>query len=171
MISARTHASRFSIILGMVLCFNTAASFGQDSGLLESNRKTIARYFDQVINAHNLGQKGAFFQTGYTLHTMEGEALSGRSADSTHNALLGWLFAAIPDVQYKITSMVAGGDMVGVSTIASGNARKEMFGLPAGTAKVQYAQMFIYQLKNGKITHQWEVVDPAGITAQVMKKD
>jgi predicted ester cyclase len=169
--SVSKQTSRFGIILVVLLYCNIFPTFAQDNALLESNKKTITRYFDLVINAHNLDRKGDFFESNYTLHTMEGKSLHGNSADSTHKALLGWLFAAIPDVQYTITSIVAGGDMVGVSTIAAGNARREMFGFPAGTAKVQYAQMFIYLLKDGKITQQWEVVDPAGITAQVEKKE
>lgn len=160
---------RFVVILVVLLNCNMIPSFAQDKAPLESNKKTITRYFDLVINAHNLDRKGAFFEADYILHTMEGKSVHS-SQDSMHNSLLRWLFAAVPDVQYTISNIVAGGEMVGVNTIATGTAKNEMFGLPAGTGKVRFEQMFMFRLKDGKITDQWEVVDAAGITAQLVDK-
>ena len=149
-----------------LLCFYHLQTFGQGVDLLNNNKKIITRYIDVVINGHNLDRMGEFFQAGYTWHTMDGKDVN-TSKDSGHTTILRWLFNAIPDVHYTIDNIEAGGDMVGITTTATGTARSEMFGLPAAQKKVRYRQMFFYRLKDGKISDQWEVVDGDGIKAQL----
>ncbi|MFN8259252.1 MAG: ester cyclase [Bacteroidales bacterium] len=158
----------FSIIIFILFYSNPIPFFGQNNTLI-NNKKVIIRYIDVVINDHNLSRKGEFFSSDYVLHTMEGKDVRS-TQDSLHNSMLGWLFKAIPDVHYNIDNIVAGGDMVGVNTTATGTARCEMFGLPAAQKKVRYNQMFIYLLKDGKIIDQWEVIDPEGLKAQLEAK-
>jgi predicted ester cyclase len=158
---------RFSVVV--LSCFGFFQSSGQDSVLLNYNKKVIARYIDVVINDQNLNRKGEFFHTDYIWHTMNGKDVHS-SKDSGHTAILRWLFNAIPDVSYNIDNIEAGGEMVGVSTTAAGIAKSEMFGLPPARKKVYYKQMFFYRLKEGKITDQWEVVDAESIKAQLEQK-
>jgi predicted ester cyclase len=157
-------------VIAVLLCSSGwMLACGQDISVLNSNKAAVIEYFDVVINDHNISRKAEFFQADYILHTMNGEAVHS-SQDSMHNSLLRWLFAAIPNVHYKITHIVAGGEMVAVNTIATGTARSEMFGLPPAKGKVRYEQIFIYRLINGKIAEQWEVIDPDGIKAQLEQK-
>lgn len=169
MMTTNLRAPGFRVILVVLLYCGQLPSYGQDATVLENNKKVITRYFDMVINAHRIDRKAEFFHTDYILHTMDGKVAHDK-VDSMHTNLLKWLFNAIPDVHYAIDNIVAGGEMVGVSTTATGNARSEMFGLPTAQKKVRYTQMFFYRLKDGKITDQWEVVDPDGITAQVKQQ-
>ncbi len=60
--------------------------------------------------------------------------------------------------------------MVAVNTTATGTAKSEMFGLPAGQKKVRYKQLFFYRLKDNKITEQWDVVDLDGLKAQLAQQ-
>jgi predicted ester cyclase len=135
--------------VGLIVLFHFCqfSSFGQDTVLLNNNKKVITKYFDVVINDHNLTRKGEFFHTDYIWHTMDGKDVhSGQ--DSGHIVILRWLFNAIPDVHYTIDNIEAGGEMVGVSSTAIGTARSDMFGLPAAQKKVRYKQMFFYRLKH-----------------------
>lgn len=156
----------FRFIVAVLFCFCRIQSFGQNAVLLDNNKKLITRYIDVVINGHNLDRKGEFFQADYAWHTMDGKEVRS-SQDSGHTAILRWLFNAIPDVHYTIDNIEAGGDMVGVSTTATGIARSEMFGLPVARKKVLYKQMFLYRVKDGKISDQWEVVDADSIKGQL----
>ena len=150
----------------VIFCFCDLQSSAQDAALLSNNKKMITRYIEVVINNHDLNRKGQFFQADYIWHTMDGKDMHS-SEDSSHIKTLRWLFTAIPDVHYTIDNIVAGGDMVGVSTSATGTAKSEMFGLPAAQKKVRYKQMFFYRLKDGKIAEQWEIVDVGKIKAQL----
>lgn len=157
---------QFRGITVLALCAFLTSGLAQDSILLRKNKELITRYIDIVINGHDLSKKGDFFKTDYIWHTMDGRDVNS-SRDSGHTAILRWLFSAIPDVHYTIDKIEAGGEMVGVSATGSGIANREMFGLTAGKRKVRFTQMFIYRIKDGKITEQWEVVDSDAITAQL----
>jgi predicted ester cyclase len=150
----------------VLFCFCHFQSSGQDTDLLSNNKKLIIKYIEVVINNHDLNKKGEFFQSDYIWHTMDGKDVHS-SQDSSHSATLRWLFTAIPDVHYTIDNIEAGGEMVGVSATATGTARSELFGLPVAQKKVWYKQMFLYRLKDGKITDQWEVVNVDNIKAQL----
>lgn len=149
-------------------CLSWHGTFGQEAGLTEKNKSMIKSYIEVVVNGHNLDRKPDFFAADYIWYKFDGTGVK-QNPDSSHTSTLRWLFNAIPDVRYSIDVIEAGGDMVGITTTATGTARSEMFGLPAAQKKVTYTQMFLYLLKNGKIIAQWEVVDVDAITAQLKK--
>lgn len=157
------------ICVVVLICFSSSRSFGQEVGILEKNKGVIIKYLEVVINGHNLEKKPDFFKEDYVWHRLDGTGVKN-NLDSSHTSTLRWLFSAIPDVKYSIDNIEAGGDMVGISTTASGTARGEMFGLPTSRKKVVYRQMFFYLLKDGKITDQWEVVDVDAIKTQLVMK-
>lgn len=157
------------VFIAVLVYFSYLPSFGQDTILLNNNMKVITKYFEVVINGHNLHRKGEFFQTDYIWHKMDGIDVRS-SQDSGHNAALRWLFTAIPDVQYTIVHILSQGDMVAVYTTATGTARSEMFGLPPAQKKVHGQQMFFYRLRDGKIIEQWEALDPGVVKAQLEEK-
>jgi predicted ester cyclase len=84
--------------------------------------------------------------------------------------MLRFVFTAIPDLRYTIDNAIAEGDMVAVNATVTGNAKSEMFGLPAAEKKVSFKQMFFFRLKSNKITEEWEVVDGDGLKSQLAKQ-
>ena len=142
---------------------------GQDTTMLSTNKKTIARYFNEVINRHKLDRIDEFFSPDFTWHQMNGTE-TRLSEDSSHTAMKRWLFTAIPDVHYTLDHITAEGDMVAINTTVTGIAKAEMFGLPAAEKKVRFRQMFFYRFYHNKIIEQWEVVDVDGLKAQIAKQ-
>jgi predicted ester cyclase len=162
-------ALSFRFITVVLFYFCYFPSFGQTTTLLNKNKKTVLKYFDEVINTQKLNGIGEFFSSDYIWHQMNGKDVRS-SQDSSHVAMKRWLYAATPDVHYTIDHVIAEWDMVALNTTATGTAKGEMFGLPAGQKKVRYKQMFFFRLKYSKITEQWEVVDVEGIKAQLAKQ-
>ncbi|KAB7726853.1 hypothetical protein F5984_23345 [Rudanella paleaurantiibacter] len=155
-------------ILLMLLSFWYLPTFGQGQALLNTNKKLVVRYFNEVINTQKLNRFGEFFSSDYMWHQMNGIDVRS-SQDSSHLSTIRWLFTAIPDVHYSIDHVIAEGDLIAVNTTATGTARSEMFGLPAVQKKVNFKQMFFFRIRNNKITEEWEVVDVGGINAQLAK--
>jgi steroid delta-isomerase-like uncharacterized protein len=145
----------------LLLCAGCFPAFGQTT-----NKKTVIRYFDEVINTQKLDRIGEFFSKDYIWHQMNGTD-SRRDQDSAHVSILRWLFRAIPDVHYAIDHIIAEGDVVALNTTVTGTAKTEMFGLVAAQKKVRFKSMFFYRLKEGKITEEWEVVDLAFLNEQL----
>lgn len=144
-------------------------SFAQPTSVQKANKKTILRYFNEVVNTQRLNHLGQFFSRDYIWHQMNGTDISS-SQDSSHIVMLRFIYAAIPDLHYTIDNAIVEGDMVAVNSTGSGTAKSEMFGLPAGQKKIRFKQMFFFRLKNNKITEEWEVVDSDGIRTQLAKQ-
>lgn len=161
------HASNLLAVILLNFCHSP--SLGQNTTLLNVNKKIVTSYFEEVINTQKLNRMGEFFSQDYIWHQSNGKDIHS-SQDTSHVATLGWLFTAIPDIHYTIDHIVAEGDMVALNTTGTGTAKREMFGLPAGQKKVRFKQMFFFQLQNNKITEEWEVVDLDGLKAQLAEK-
>ena len=163
------HALTFRTITVILLLFWYLPSFGQRNSLPNANKKTITRYFDEVINTQKLNRMGEFFSRDYIWHQMNGTDVRS-TQDSSHVSMLRFLYTAIPDIHYIIDNAIVEGDMVAVNSTVTGTARSEMFGFPASQKKVRFKQMFFFRLKNNKITEEWEVVDVDGLKAQLAKQ-
>jgi len=163
------HAVSFRVITVILFFFWHLTSFGQYTSLEKANKKTIIRYFDEVVNTKKLNRMGEFFSRDYIWHQMNGTDVRS-SQDSSHVSTLRWLYTAIPDVHYTIDHAITGGDMVAVNSTVTGTAKSEMFRLPAAQKKVRFKQMFFFRLKNNKIIEEWEVVDVDGLKAQLAKQ-
>ncbi len=143
-------------------------SFGQHASLQNANKKTITRYFDEVINTQKLNRMEEFFSRDYIWHQMNGTDVRS-SQDSSHVSMLRFIYTAIPDIHYTIDNTLVEGDMVAVNSTVNGTAKSEMFGLPVAQKKVRFKQMFFFRLVNNKIIEEWEVVDIDGLKAQLAK--
>jgi steroid delta-isomerase-like uncharacterized protein len=162
-------ALSFRVITVILFSFFYFTSFGQYTALQRANKKTVIRYFDEVVNTQKLNRMGEFFSRDYIWHQMNGTDVRS-SQDSSHLSMLRFVFTAIPDLRYTIDNAIAEGDMVAVNATVTGNAKSEMFGLPAAEKKVSFKQMFFFRLKSNKITEEWEVVDGDGLKSQLAKQ-
>jgi steroid delta-isomerase-like uncharacterized protein len=157
---------KISIVLLLYCCH--LPSFGQTISLQKANKKTIKAYFDEVINTQKLNRMGEFFSQAYIWHQMDGKDIR-RSEDSSHVAMLKFIFMAIPDIHYAIDQIIGEEDMIAVNATVTGTAKGEFFGYPGSQKKVRFKHMFFFRLANNKITEEWEVVDVAGIKEQLSK--
>ena len=159
----------FSVVTVLLFFFWHLPSLGQHTSLPNANKKTITKYFDEVINTQKLNRMGEFFSLDYIWHQMNGTDVRS-SQDSSHVSMLRFIYTAIPDIHYTIDNAVVEGDMVAVNSTVTGTAKSEMFGLPTAQKKVRFKQMFFFRLKNNKITEEWEIVDVDGLKAQLAKQ-
>lgn len=137
--------------------------------LQTANKKTITKYFDEVINTQKLNRMGKFFSPDYIWHQMNGKDIHS-SQDSSHVSMLRFLFKAIPDIHYTIDKTIAEGDMIAVNSTAMGTAKSEFFGQPAAQKKVRFVQMFFFRLEKNQIKEEWEAVDVDGLKEQLTKQ-
>lgn len=99
------HTHTFRAITFSLFFFGHLPSFGQGTSLLNDNKKTIIRYFDEVINTQKLNRMGEFFSTDYIWHQMNGTDVHS-SQDSSHVSTLRFVYTAIPDIHYTIYNAI-----------------------------------------------------------------
>jgi hypothetical protein len=73
------HALSFRIITVLLFFFWHLTSFAQHTSLEKANKKTIIRYFEEVVNTQKLNSIGAVLFTGLHLASNERNRCSQQS--------------------------------------------------------------------------------------------
>jgi len=81
--------------------------------------------------------------------------------------LFAMLRSGFPDLQGEIVDQFTDGDRVATRKMFRGTHRGEFFGKPAAGKPVAIQVMDIVRIKDGKIVEHWNVVDVAGLMAQL----
>ncbi len=110
------HALTFRTFTVILVLFWYLPSFGQRTSLPNAYKKTITRYFDEVINTQKLNRMGEFFSRDYIWHQMNGTDVRSTQY-SSHVSMLRFLYTAIPDIHYIIDNAIVEGDMVAVNQL------------------------------------------------------
>jgi predicted ester cyclase len=140
--------------LTILFLFNYSAILsGQSSMSKDKNKEIVQKYFDDIVNKHNLSEMKDVFADDYIWHTMDGREIHS-SLDSAHIANLKSVFHAIPDIRYTIISILSEGDMVAVNSTVAGSTQS-----PSGKNALHFKQMFFFRVSGGKIKEEWEVLD------------
>jgi predicted ester cyclase len=113
------------------------------------NKAVQQRIIDQVINRKNLDLADELFSDEHELHP-EAPGV-GRGPEGMKRAFAG-LHEEFPDIQVKIESMVAEGDMVAVRLTFSGTHA------PTGK-RAMWPEMVFARFSEDKVAESWEVTD------------
>ena len=129
----------------------------------ETNKATVRRYFEQVLNNQRHDLVEEFLAENIELH--------GTGLAPGLEVVKQWLtmFAsAFPDGHYTIDDVVAEEDRVVARTTFNGTQQGEMQGIPATGKRVSSnSTITIFRLDNGKIAEGWLVNDNLGFMQQL----
>lgn len=81
--------------------------------------------------------------------------------------ILGAVRAAFPDHDAVVDLMVAEGDLVATYKTFTGTHTGEYLGIPPTGKRVTLRVMDFVRYRDGKISEHWNVVDVAGLLAQI----
>jgi steroid delta-isomerase-like uncharacterized protein len=82
-------------------------------------------------------------------------------------AVLGMIRAGFPDHDATVIHMVAEGDLVATYKTFNGTHDGEFFGIPPTGRRATIGVMDFVRYEDGKIAEHWNVVDVAGLMAQL----
>ena len=129
----------------------------------ETNKATVRRYFEQVLNNQRHDLVEEFLAEDIELH--------GTGLAPGLEVVKQWLTmfaAAFPDGQNTIEDVVAEEDRVVARTTFNGTHQGEMQGIPATGKRVSgNPTITIFRLDNGKIAEGWLVSDNLGFMQQL----
>ncbi|MBN2663177.1 MAG: ester cyclase [Bacteroidales bacterium] len=77
------------------------------------------------------------------------------------------LSAAMTDMDMKFLRVIAEGDLVSVDYTNDMNNTGAFFGIPATNKRVHASGQFIRQVKNGKVTAEWQTTNMYGLMQQL----
>jgi predicted ester cyclase len=123
------------------------------------------RAFVQVLQAEGqLHRVGEFVQPDVVDHARPPGAPAGAEGVS---AVIGMIRAGFPDHDATVIHMVAEGDLVATYKTFTGTHDGEFFGVPPTGRRATIAVMDFVRYEDGRIAEHWNVVDVAGLMAQL----
>lgn len=130
---------------------------------LEENKALFSRFIEEVWNKGNLEVADELFSPD---HTSPSAPNLPPGAEGVK--ILATMFRqAFPDYWMKIEDLIAEGDKVVARFSQGGTHQGELMGIPPTGKTIQWTEMGILQIQNGKIVQSWYEVDMLGLMRQL----
>lgn len=128
------------------------------------NKTTCLTFLDEVHNKDNLDAIDTYVATDVVSHDpMPGQKPGAEGVKDTME-----LFRkAFPNKHITINDSMAEGDKVMVKLTCFGTHNGEFMGMPATGNPIEYEEVLIFRMKDGKIVEHWAVADALGLMQQV----
>ena len=131
----------------------------------DENKALTQRFYDEVMNAHNLAKIKTFCSVDFTDHNPSPGHIGKGLEDLT--AQINEMFTALPDLHLNIDFMVAEEDRVVSYLTLTGTNSGPFANMPATNKSVKINGIDIVLIKDGKATDRWGVFDDLSMITQM----
>jgi steroid delta-isomerase-like uncharacterized protein len=131
----------------------------------EENKAIVRRYLDEAVNKGNLGVIDEVMDPNYVNPTLA----IGRTPGGAERYKRGvsQTRAAFPDIQIRIESMIAEGDLVAYQSVWSGTHLGEWRGIPPTGKRVEWQATCYRRVIDGKVVEGWGTYDWLSVLEQL----
>jgi steroid delta-isomerase-like uncharacterized protein len=140
---------------------------GQLDSTARENKARQQAFVQTLQHEGDLERVGEFVQPGCVDHSRPPGLPGG---DAGVKAVLGMIREAFPDHDASVLQMVAEGDLVATHKTFTGTHRGEFQGMPPTGKRATIRVMDFVRYEDGKIAEHWNVVDIAGLLAQLSSR-
>jgi len=133
---------------------------------LEKNKAIVQRYVDEMQNARSLDNIEDIFAEDFVDHMASSGGLFLGGMDGLKRGYATFL-KAFPDLHVTVEDMIAEGDKVVAYKTVAGTHRGTHLGIPPTGKRVQWQNIGIYRIKNGKIAEYWGLLDEMSLKRQL----
>ena len=146
----------------ILICLTTITAHAQQ---IETNRKIVRLYFEEVVNQKRFERLNEVFAESYATHSLLDSANVTQQTVVGQTKFLKYLTKALPDIHYTIRHIVAEGDKVVVSASLTATHKDELLGFPATGNRIPYLnEIFIFRFQDGKVVESWFQLDLHNLT-------
>ncbi len=163
----------YSIPLVLLLCFAFACQdkaamaelekFRAQAQLEEQNKAVVRQVFE-AIDAQNFDRFRELLAPGIIIH------YSGPQEDLTYDATVQFIktfYKAFPDYSHAVEDVFAKGNRVVIRILQKATQKGELEGVPLTGNKIEYYQITIMEVQDGKVQNWWIVEDNLGMYQQL----
>jgi predicted ester cyclase len=133
---------------------------------VEENKVIFRRMIEELWNEKKLEVADELFAPDATSPTVPQLPHGPEGVKQVASMFL----AAFPDLQITIDYMVAEGDRVFGRLTERATHKGTFFGIAPTGKRVQFTEMGILRIENGKVVESWYDVDMMGLMQQIMLK-
>ncbi len=150
--------------LAILMATGLMAAPALAGGLSMAEKNAVVQAFAQdLINGHDLAVADGLFTADYKEHNPMGQDLPVDAFKGFAQAM----FAGFPDVSVEYTPIVGEGDLITVVGHGQATHTGDFFGVPATGRPVQWTEMHVFRIRDGKIAERWVQADMFGIMQQI----
>jgi steroid delta-isomerase-like uncharacterized protein len=141
-----------------------------DPGDPETNKATVERMIEEVMNQQNLAVIDELFAADYVMHdpAWPGPVTGPEGFKQWAGAMLEPFFS---DGDVGIGDMIAEGDKVVVRWTWSGTHAGEFMGIPATGRRITVTGISIHRFADGKFVESWASYDSLGMMGQLTAEE
>jgi steroid delta-isomerase-like uncharacterized protein len=131
----------------------------------EENKAIVRRYIDEAVNKGNLGVIDEVMDPNYVNPT----TAIGRTPGGAERYKRGvsQTRTEFPDLQVRIESMIAEGDLVAYHSVWSGTHLGTFRGIPQTGKRVEWQATCYRRVRDGKVVEGWGTYDWLGVLEQL----
>jgi steroid delta-isomerase-like uncharacterized protein len=130
----------------------------------EQNKALVRRLLIDDISAGDPAVAAEIIHPDFVDHTNPPGMQHGLTG---HNAIVALFKASFPDMQWRITEMVAEGDRVVARTTMEATHAGDFFGIPPTGKRVSVDGIHILRIADGRIAEHWGNNDDLGLMRQL----
>jgi steroid delta-isomerase-like uncharacterized protein len=123
----------------------------------EANKAKTQRFYDEVINAHNVAAIDSFCSADFVDHNPD-QGHTGKGIEELRSTFKEF-FASFPDVHMTTNFMIAQGDTVMAYITMTGTNSGAMGNMPATNKQVSIDGIDVIAIKDGKAVERWGMFD------------
>jgi predicted ester cyclase len=131
---------------------------------LEANKEIFTRMINGLFNDKNMASADELFAPDATVPSIPGTLPGPEGARQIASMFL----SAFPDLQVSIDYVVAEGDRVFGRMTERATHQGTFFGIPSTQRAVEFTEMGIVRIEDGKIVESWFDLDMFGLMMQIM---
>lgn len=128
------------------------------------NKKIALRFYEEVVNAHNLEALDVFAASNYLEHQYDTHYDS--DLKGVKKAFADY-FTAFPDMHVKVNFMIIEGDFITAQITTTGTNSGPIYGQKATNKKIDINGVDIIRLKNGKVEEHWGYAEEGKLLTQL----
>jgi steroid delta-isomerase-like uncharacterized protein len=126
----------------------------------------IERFFEEVLNKHDLDKIEEFIALDYKLHSPN--SVAPVEGPNGYRQFIGSLLVSSPDITFRIEDFLGCENKAAVRWTSTGTHLGSFAGIPPTGKVVTYSGISIYQIDpGGKIAEERHVVDQLGLLQQL----
>jgi steroid delta-isomerase-like uncharacterized protein len=152
---------RAYLIAIALLAFVAVRVEAEDTG---SAKDILLGFYQNVFNDHNLEAIDNFMVEDFVDHNPDPGQKPGREGVKE---FFVQLIAAFPDLKITNEQVLTDGDIFTVRSTLEGTQQGEFLGMPASGKSFKVTVIDIVEVKDGKATQRWGVIDAASMMAQL----
>jgi steroid delta-isomerase-like uncharacterized protein len=129
-----------------------------------ANKAKFQQFIDDIIVGDKIDKLGDYLTDDYIDHSQPPGIPPGIEG---FKQMIGMYKRAFPDIKVKVDDIIAEDDKIVMRGTSSGTHKSDLMGIPASGKSVNFAEIHIMRVVDGKFAEHWGIEDNMTLMQQI----